>query len=327
MAMRSELRAELYELLAESLAGMPDWMLRPVFDWPLFLVVADMAGDSPAAAAAVESLSRVPVEGRVERERRYANLFNGQHQPQFWLYESMQREGTLLGNATNRLARLYRLAGLEVVGAELPDHASVELGFLAFLVRRQISDPDAAVKWHQLERRFLKRHAGCWLPQVGQALVVSGDSVYGPIGQLLKDWLAELIHPVQPTRKPALQMQPVMREEDKCTLCGFCVQICPTAALRIGENDHETRLSFLQPACTSCRKCIDICGPGALASGAIVAENGLQVLLRSPRTRCQACGEPTFSLAELNFVHGQLGEVAWLTYCQNCRQRSILESK
>ena len=58
-----------------------------------------------------------------------------------------------------------------------------------------------------------------------------------------------------------LEME-IVRNEDKCTECGACVNICPTEALAI---DLQTRhVSFDPDKCIACELCVPVCPPGAM---------------------------------------------------------------
>jgi ferredoxin len=51
--------------------------------------------------------------------------------------------------------------------------------------------------------------------------------------------------------------QDIKRNEEKCTHCGVCVPICPTAALVV---DSLTRkVSFYKDKCIACELCIKVC--------------------------------------------------------------------
>jgi TorA maturation chaperone TorD len=149
------LRADLYHALAEALAEPPDWLALPGDEWPLFESAARLAPSSEAARRAVASLARVRAESSAARHQRYAALFAGAGRPRFWLYESAHLSGRLLGPQTFAVERLYHAAGLESASAELPDHASTELAFLAYLAEQGADN---------IERGFITKHAGRWLP-------------------------------------------------------------------------------------------------------------------------------------------------------------------
>lgn len=323
-------RADLYQALAEVLAEPPHWLALAGREWPLTAAALRLARSSEAARRAVVDLVEIPAEALVRRQTRYKALFAASDRPPLWLYESAYRQGRLLGETSFALARLYQAAGLEIAGAELPDHAAVELAFLAHLANRAADEPEHKTEWRRLERRFIKKHAGCWLPALGKALVRSGDAVYAPIGRLLAEWLEEAGRSNKVAsilvRRPRL---PGIAHQDDCTLCGFCIQACPTRALTIRETAHETSLLLSAAHCVSCAKCEQVCSTGALRLSA--AETGMmdvnafpgqanwRPLRRSPRAICPGCGEATVSCAELDFVATNIGRPDWLVYCLTCR--------
>jgi L-aspartate semialdehyde sulfurtransferase ferredoxin len=327
------LRADFYQALAEALAEPPEWLALAGREWPLRCLALELAGSSAATCDAVAGLTAVPAESLPARRRRYAALGGG---PGLWFYESGHREGRLLGEASFAVARLYQAAGLEPGGAELPDHASVELAFLAYLARRQALEPEHRPAWRKLERRFIKEHGGRWLPALGRALVSSGDPVYAPIGRLLVYWLEEGLRPSRPKDSLAQNGRlPTVVHADDCTLCGFCLGVCPTRALAIHESSDETTLLLLDDRCTGCGKCVAVCHTAVLKleirsqvdsvdqapalNGAGPAVSRWRPLRRSPRAVCPACGEATVSCAELDFIAGQIGRPQWLAYCPACR--------
>jgi ferredoxin len=56
--------------------------------------------------------------------------------------------------------------------------------------------------------------------------------------------------------------QDVKRNDSKCTHCGVCVPICPTAALAV---DPITRkIIFDDDKCIACELCVKICPPRAM---------------------------------------------------------------
>jgi TorA maturation chaperone TorD/ferredoxin len=327
-----ERRSELYHALAEALADTPSWMLLPGQEWPLTKAVTRLTDHSDAARNALNALARVPIESEATRRARYKRLFSGPGQPRFWLYESMWRNGRFLGPEMIDLERLYRVVGLEVVGAEAADHVSIELAFLAHLAERQAAEPSLAPKWKQLERLFIKKHAGQWLPALGRSLAASGDEVYGPIGALVADWILESQLPGQRQGKQNSKIhRPFIGRKELCTLCGFCVQVCPTGVLKIHETAHDTMLRVTASPCNGCRKCVTACPSEVLTVRRIDSEfsllNESVVLRRSPRVYCPGCREATVSQAELDFVAEELGQPEWLPYCLPCRSELIKEMR
>ncbi len=312
----SALVADLYQLLAEALAEPPEWLSLPGDQMPLYKAASALAKSSPAARKNLDALASIPAESLVAYQMRYAALFNPKNG--IWLYESAALYGRIIGEETFTLSRLYRAAGLETIGAELPDHISVELAFLAFLLGSEESA--------QQEKQFLQNHAGRWMPELGHSLANSCDPVYAPIGSLLVDWISERALKYQPASigqgkslpGPSL---PAILQADDCTLCGFCSQVCPTRVLTIREDQAETALVLRYDlTCTSCNKCAEVCDTKAIEivpSEEARTEN--KILRRAERPLCKECDAPLISAAELEYIARQLGNPEWLAYCLDCR--------
>jgi len=320
-------QAELYYLLAEALVEPPAWLADAGKDWALTAAVQTLAHltGSRAARRALHALRDIPAEDISLRRRRYRLVAAGVGRPPLTLYESLHREGKLYGALTDAVARVYHIAGLEPEGAELPDHAAVELSFLAWLAEKAAASPADAADWQKLARKFIEVHAGQWLPEVGQTLAFTNDAVYAPIGFLLMDWLKEAARPPrpQPINAEACNLRlPVIPDAETCTLCGFCVQVCPTQALLIKETGTETGLILKPLDCISCDKCEQVCEYDALTlqkTGETVRTEPYALRI-SERVACAHCGTPMVSAAELDAIAVMLGErPQWLNYCMDCR--------
>ena len=323
----SPLRSELYLGLAEALMadGPPAWLANPGREWPLYETTRRLAKSSAVARRVSRKIAQVPGETFADLRDRHAALFGGPGRPEFWNYESMYLSGRLFGPETLAVEKWYRAAGVEVQGSELPDHASIELAFLAYLADQNLHNG-------LTERNFIIEHAGRWLPGLGRRLASTADMVYGPIGELLAGWLEEAVRTNRKNYYSARREKrlPTVQTEEKCSLCGFCVQICPTHALSILENREETALVLSPGACILCRKCERICQFQAIQIlpqpmhtaypiGAVRSSKEKLVLRKSSLAICLACGEPIASQAEVAFVRRQLGDPAWLDYCLECR--------
>ena len=302
-------------------------MALPGYDWPLLKAANQLAFDSDAARKAVLAMMEIDEDPVGARRAGYTALF-GQvgpgGRPLLWTYEAGALSGRLFSEETLDVEQWYRLAGLDVEGMELPDHVSLELEFLSVLAGAEQLD------FSRIELGFIQRHAGRWMPQLGRALQASGDPVYAPIGQLLADWIEEVIHPHPPRSVSAQKKQghlrlPILPAErlEECTLCGFCVQRCPIKALKMFEDAQTTNLLLSARQCVGCAKCVRVCDPGVLKMAEV--GQGLEVpagwstLRQSPRVTCQACGAPMVSQAEFDYVAARLGNPRWLKLCQNCR--------
>jgi len=303
-------RAALYAALAEVFSEPPDWMSRAGREWPLFELAANLLPASPALLG----LSTLPAESLSARQARYENLFGNAGRPRFWLHESGYLNGRILSEETFAVARFYRQAKLEVNGAELPDHASFELAFLAYIAERGDL---------QSERRFLDEHALRWLPALGRSLSSCDDPLYATLGQLLVDFLERVAAPsVNESAQQNSELQvPSLLASASCTLCGFCVQRCPTDAMFIYETDTHTSLMLAAEKCNGCGKCIPACQDGllTLATTSNVNHNQTHTLTEAERVMCSICGAPTVSRAEFNYMIQKIGHPAWLDLCLTCR--------
>ena len=312
----AKLFAELAQALTPHGYNLPEWMALPGQEWPLFDVAVKVAAKQPTAqwARAIEALTRVEAASLETRGSEYNALFLGNGHPAIWLYESNHLNGHVPGPATFSVKSIYERAGLEVEGAELPDHAAMELSFLAFLCQQEAQSSDS--EWRAVRRLFIKKHAGKWLPEVGRALIRNEYPTWQTVGHLL----IAVFTPISLRIPDSLNLLlPELSDSTTCNLCGFCVQICPTKALQMYEDEHQTELRLLSNRCVSCHKCERTCTPGALTLvGAAVT--GLQVLRRSARACCPHCGTPTVSQAELESIAAKLGDhPTWIDACLGCR--------
>ncbi|MDP1714362.1 MAG: molecular chaperone TorD family protein [Anaerolineales bacterium] len=119
-------------MLVETLSEPPDWMSLSGREWPLIDLLNQLSAESDTARHHLDLLAGIPSESYDQRLERYAALF-ASGRPRFWLYESAAKTGKILGAQAFEMAHLYRAAGLESAGPELPDHISLELAFLSHL--------------------------------------------------------------------------------------------------------------------------------------------------------------------------------------------------
>lgn len=318
--MTAHQRADLYALLAELLTEPPEWMSLPGREWPLFGALTPLRTEWDAARRHLDLIAGLPAENANLRHQRYTAIF-ASGRPRYWLYESAAKTGKILGPETFEMSNLYHVAGLETTGAELPDHAALELTFLAYLSEQ--------VDGLSYERQFLEKH-GTWLIDLGRALQQSGDTVYTVIGGLLADWLTESLAPTPLPQGEGQKVRalPVIPNPDDCTLCGFCAQVCPTRALKVMQNAEGDFLSLNVAECVHCSKCERICDfhaikmsvPSPIGRG----ERGEGIVLRqSPHALCKTCGKPIASQAEMDYIASQVGDADWQHLCLDCRAYAI----
>jgi TorA maturation chaperone TorD len=320
-------RAAIYDGLAQALVppgfDLPDWITKNGREWPLFDAAVRLAAKNSSSRwrQAIEALTEVTAGSLMSRCSEYETLFVGTGQPPIWLYECYHVDGKIPGPSTFAVKSLYERVGLKNEGAELADHAAFELYFLAFLCERGVQAGNTSSEWEFARQYFIKHHARRWLPSVGRSLIQSGYSAWAAIGHLLiasleKEKVLRLTNPVN-------KGIPQIANSDECSLCGFCVQVCPTKALRIRENNQTTELWVLPEYCISCRKCEQVCDRNLLS--VYQSKPTEPVMLRgSLRATCPACGTQTVSQAEIAFITDQLGgHPVWLDFCLDCRHQLI----
>ena len=125
----------------------------------------------------------------------YTRLFSGLHEglgppPP---YESVWREGRLVGESTVAVIEAYAQAGFADIdpAAGPQDHGAVEMKFLALLALREseawrAQDQEAAVRRLRQQRGFLHAHLGAWAPRWADAIrSQSREPLYAALAALL----------------------------------------------------------------------------------------------------------------------------------------------
>ncbi len=57
----------------------------------------------------------------------------------------------------------------------------------------------------------------------------------------------------------------VLREDESCSHCGYCVPYCPTEALKLGD-DNTREVLYDENKCIECLACVRVCPYGACTS-------------------------------------------------------------
>jgi len=301
----------VYHALAEALAGPVPGVERLLQE--AVKTGAQVLGSAACQKAALRLVGR-PVAGQESLRECYSRLLAQSGRQPAALYESLHRHGYLAGQITWEVEQRYRALGLAPVDGELPDHASVELGFLEHLAFAEAEaetadDSHLSTRLRAEQRAFLRDHAGVWLPEVGAALTTAGDLFYATVGRLLSGFLAEELNGRQKRGSQPGARLPFLQEPAACTLCGLCVGSCPLGALRVIESATETALTLDPSQCVGCARCARICPEEVLhlsAGTPTVRATDCQVLRQSRRATCPDCGQPTVSRTELEAVFARL---------------------
>ncbi|MEO5335794.1 MAG: molecular chaperone TorD family protein [Magnetospirillum sp. WYHS-4] len=168
----SRQRAEAYWFLASLFAGPPEanQLVR--------LTALDVQSDGPAGEIVATLRSESPAELAdrlaVEHIRLFGGLREGYGPPP--PYESLWREGRMMGEAAAAAMRAYGEAGFQPEGRwGPPDHLAEELRFVAALANGEGDAREAGRKdeaWWARERQadFVERHLMGWVPDYCRAL-------------------------------------------------------------------------------------------------------------------------------------------------------------
>ncbi|MBW8011894.1 MAG: hypothetical protein FVQ83_11755 [Chloroflexi bacterium] len=323
--MKVSVGSNLYTGLAQAFAtpditGLPAWLAVSGKEWPIYEPAVQLAEERSSKLwnQTVDALEKTPATSLSKHEHTYETLFFGKSSSPIWLYECMYTNGRMPGPATFAVEALYKKAGLEINYSELADHAALELTFLAFLTEQEASNTQNSNTWAAAKRLFIKNHAVRWLPNLGRQLSRTEYPAWAALGFLL----AAIFEVKRPKPKTARVQSnyPIISQASECNLCGFCIQVCPTQALGIEEDDSTTALWLEPELCIHCNKCERICEQGALSMQDSENNQDPVALIESPRAKCSCCGKPTVSELELNWVAMRLGErPGWLEKCRECR--------
>ena len=146
----SELLVELFSSLADvfstkSKRELPHWIALNGDKWPFFETAIKLASNENNRSwiQAIEMIAKITGSDPDSRWRSYQELLLGKNRAQLWLHESKHRDDRIIGPTTFKIQALYKRAGLEIIGAELADHISLELAFLSFLTEQIINNDEA----------------------------------------------------------------------------------------------------------------------------------------------------------------------------------------
>lgn len=135
-------------------------------NWRQLLEAEPLAGTEELAKA----LHAINPDSEQELEDilwEYTRLFIGPYRlaapPWESVYTSPKR--LLMQEAVDRVQKFYAEAGVQLGDtAIMPDHAGIELNFVAILLEKIKSDPDREPRYRELADRFAVEHLKRWLP-------------------------------------------------------------------------------------------------------------------------------------------------------------------
>jgi TorA maturation chaperone TorD/NAD-dependent dihydropyrimidine dehydrogenase PreA subunit len=276
-------------------------------------------------------------------EIEYNRLFVGPAQPQALPYESVYRDpqGLVMGTAAQDVLRRYAAEGLTLSPSyhDLPDHVAVELEFMAHLARCEAQawkhdDVEGALAYLGKEDAFLRDHLSKWVSAFCERIWEGTEhSFYTVLAKLTEAFVALDAQQIS----TALQRESALAEGtragweitldvERCSLCGVCVQACPSGALALAESEEAVALTFIASHCDGCGICQRRCPESAITALTLVGEAvnaEEQTLFQSPRALCTACGGSFSSQANLQRIRVRVGEESVaahrLSLCPSCK--------
>ena len=171
--------AEIYRFLAQSMRyPSPDWMQADYFS-ALNTFLVELGWDAEA-----QSIRQAIVEGadwleplQVEHTRLFVNAVPSVVAPPYGsIY--LSADGMLYGPSAEKAKAFYREQGFDLAGeADIPDHLTFELEFLALLAEEGKS---------QEEELFLQQHFRPWFPKFQARVLQEGrHPFYGVLVNLI----------------------------------------------------------------------------------------------------------------------------------------------
>ncbi|MBL6991418.1 MAG: molecular chaperone TorD family protein [Bacteriovoracaceae bacterium] len=126
-----------------------------------------------------------------ELKVEYARLFVGPHSliaPPFGSVY-LESKGLLMGNSTIAVSEIYEECGIDLAAdvKQLPDHITLELEFVYFLIFQQMKEPHNAKSWIASQESFVKTYLASWTPQFVENIRKGSNSIfYQHLGGLLE---------------------------------------------------------------------------------------------------------------------------------------------
>jgi TorA maturation chaperone TorD/Pyruvate/2-oxoacid:ferredoxin oxidoreductase delta subunit len=276
-------------------------------------------------------------------EREFTRLFLGPGRPVVHPYESVHREGRMMGHPALNVRRFMADEGVTPAGHTLPDHVSMELAFMAYLTSceassREEGDGEKAVHYLNRQERFLQEHLMRWLPQFCHRILTGRPhAYYSALARRVQSFVAADLLQIQDllARAPD-DMSPEAELRDwwhvsvgsGCTLCRVCLQVCRPGALRLVSQETVTILSYEATLCDGCAACQRWCPEESIhVDRADECTTGSE-LVRSAKLTCPGCGRLYAPASMVDNVRGRLGEISEamlqrLIMCPDCKTKDM----
>ena len=127
----------------------------------------------------------------------YTKLFVGPYGLLAPPYGSMYLEDNdrVMGDSTIEARNRYEEEGLDICLKEVPDHITIEMEFMYFLIFKEIeatnnNDSNNASRFQEKQRAFLKNHLGAWIPEFASKVEANAQTeFYKDIARTTKNFI------------------------------------------------------------------------------------------------------------------------------------------
>lgn len=132
----------------------------------------------------------------------YTKLFVGPYGLLAPPYGSMYLDSNnrVMDNSTIEVRNMYAEEGLDISLKEAPDHITIELEFMYFLIFKEIeatkiNDLDSASRYQERQRAFLENHLCAWVPDFTDKIETSAQTeFYKNIARITKYFIVNDIN-------------------------------------------------------------------------------------------------------------------------------------
>lgn len=288
-------------------------------------------------------LARAFSEAKPGLQREFTRLFLGPGRPVAHPYESVYREGRMVGDTTLDVRRRLIEEGLVPRHQIQPDHVGIELAFMAHLASREalaweIGDTDGARNCLSRQASFLQDHLATWLPQFCHRILVGRPHThYADLAHRTEAFVtgdAAGVLPCLEDVSPALSEAEATGSGEGvaatagrelwtvtvsrgCTLCDICVQVCRPAALQLTRQAEPgvVTLRFDATLCDGCAACQRWCPESAISVSTAAGSDRYETkpancqlqLASSAMLACPRCGRLHAPEAMLAKVQARIG--------------------
>ena len=179
-----QFRMDIYRLLADCF-HLPNENLKQ--NWVRLSSTMDTFCEEAAQHALVKKNDLEGMDDLDSLKIDYARLFVGPYTLAAPPYGSVYLEGKrlVMGNSTVDAQKRYRKAGLNIAEEfkEAPDHITVELEFMHFLIFKEIeaasnSNIEAFGNYLREQQSFLEDHLGAWQSEFTDNVIANSDTEF-----------------------------------------------------------------------------------------------------------------------------------------------------